>query len=493
VGRWRAIGIALLIAVILIVVLVSRPGGGGGPGPAPMPKGPALSVVLGPTRALPPALLGINGEAIIGRTVWSNPLFVNAVAALHPEAIRVFGGTPANFWNWRTGTYVRSTHVPATLSALRAHIKVTLGAWARVVHAAGATPVFDLNMVTSDLGAQLAMLHAARGLGMPVSYVELGNELYMPQYAFRFRDGAGYGRVATRWIAALRRAFPGVAVAADAYPGPDNNTGTVTAREQRWNAELLGTLRGASALSLHAYFASGLGPHDSLASPAADTQILRAPARRWAALTRLMAQLPASLKVWVTEWNLFDTVARVHGTWAQGLAVVEFGFELLSAPRVVQSDYETLVDSAPFGAIFGSTTGLQLSPVGASGTQTFRAVLARAPTTPLFGLAAGGVAMKALLGAMNGATVSRAVGFGSAPVGGFAFGGTHGFAAVIVNLSDRPYSLSVPALLRGLKYTEWWGRPITLVAGAATLHSGTGTTGAHFGLEPYSLLQIGGQ
>jgi hypothetical protein len=490
VGRWRAIAIALLIAVILIVVLVSR--SGGGPGPAPMPKGLALSVVLGPTRALPPALLGINGEAIIGRTVWSNPLFLSAVADLHPEAIRVFGGTPANFWNWRTGTYVHSAHVPATLSALRAHIKVTLSGWARVVHAAGATPVFDLNMVTSDLGSQLAMLHAARGLGMPVSYVELGNELYMPQYAFRFRDGSDYGRVCTRWIAAIRRAFPGVAVAADAYPGPDNNTGTVTARERRWNGELLRTLRGASALSLHTYFASGLGPHDSLASPAAAAQILRAPARRWGAFTQLMARLPARLKVWVTEWNLFDTVAPVHGTWAQGLAVAEFGLELLSAPRVVQSDYETLVDSAPFGAIFGSTTGLQLSPVGGGGTQTFRAVVARAPATPLFGLAAGGVAMRALLGAIHGATVSRAIGFGSAPVGGFAFGGTHGFAAVIVNVSGRPYSLSVPALLRGLRYTEWWGRPITLVAGTATLHSGMGTTGAHFGLEPYSLLQIGG-
>ncbi|MEA2199209.1 MAG: hypothetical protein QOJ25_3260 [Solirubrobacteraceae bacterium] len=490
-GRGRSIAVALLIAVVVIVVLASC--SSGGPGPAPMPKGPALPIVLGPGRALPPALLGIDGEAIIGRTVWSNPLFLNAVAALHPGAIRVFGGTPANFWDWRTGTYARSPHVPASLSALRAHIKVTLPDWARLVHAAGATPVFDLNMVTSDLGSQLAMLRAARRLGMPVSYVELGNELYMPQYTFRFRDGAEYGRVSTRWIAALRRAFPGVAVAADAYPGRDTNTGTVTAREQRWNARLLSTLRGASALSLHAYFSSRLGPHDSLVSPAADARLLRAPARRWAALVRLMSGLPAGLQVWVTEWNLFDTVAPVHGTWGQGLAVAEFGLDLLSTSRVVQSDYETLVDSAPFGAIFGSTTGLQLSPVGTADTQSFHAVRARAPATPVFGLATGGVAMKALLGALHGANVSRAIGFGRAPVGGIAFGGPNGFAAVIVNVSRRPYSLSVPALLRGLRYTEWWGRPITLVAGAGALHSGTGTTGAHFGLEPYSLLQIGGQ
>jgi hypothetical protein len=484
--KWRAIAIALLIAIILTVALTAR---SGGPGPAPMPKGAPLHAVVGPSRALGPALLGIDGEAIIGRGVWANPQFLSAVAALHPEAIRVFGGTPANFWNWRTGTYVRSPRVPGSLSALRAHIRVTLADWARLVRAAGATPVFDLNMVTSNLSSQLAMLRAARRLGLPVSHVELGNELYMPQYAFRFRDGAEYGRVSSRWIAAVRRAFPGVAVAADAYPGRDRNTGTVYARELRWNSELLRSLRGASALSLHAYFTAGLGPSASLASAAAAETLLRAPARRWAALARLMARFPARLNVWITEWNLFDTVARVHGTWAQGLAVARFGLDLMSAPRVVQSDYETLVDSAPFGAIFGSATGLQLSGSGGG----FRAVIARAPTTPLFGLATGGVAMRALLGALAGANVSRPLSFGSAPARGIAFGGKNGFSAVLVNLSDRPFSLSVPLLLRGLRYTEWWGRPITLVAGTASLHTGTGTTTASFGLEPFSLLQIGGR
>ncbi|HWC86243.1 MAG TPA: hypothetical protein VG388_06880 [Solirubrobacteraceae bacterium] len=486
-GRWRALAIALLVAIVLIVVLASR---SQGPGPAPMPKGPVLHLTAGPGRALAPALMGIDGEAIIGRGVWSTPQFLRVVGALHPQALRVFGGTPANFWNWRTGTYVHSARVPASLSALRAHIRVTLADWARLVRAAGAMPVFDLNMFTSSLRSQLAMLHAASRLGMPIRYVELGNELYMPQYAVRFRDGADYGRVSSRWIAAIRRAFPGVAVAADAYPGHDRNSGTEYPRERRWNSALLRTLRGESALSLHAYFTSGLGPSASLASPVAAATLLRSPARRWTALGRLIARFPPRLKVWVTEWNLFDTLARVHGTWDQGLAVAAFGLELVSESRVVQSDYETLVDSAPFGAIFGRTTnGLQLS--GGSGDQPgFRAVAARAPATPPFGLATGGVALRALLGALAGATVSRPLGAG--PVHGLVVGGRRGFSAVFVNLSARPYTLPVPSVLRGLPYTEWWGRPITLVAGAASLHSGSGTTRATFGLEPFSLLQIGG-
>jgi hypothetical protein len=480
-----------LLLVIIVAVLVAALAHHRGPTVPPVPHGPRHHAILGPLRPLPPGLLGVNGEAIID-SAWSNPRFLSAVAALHPQAIRVFGGTPANFWDWRTGTYVRSPRVPSTLAALRSHIHVTLADWARVLRVTGAVPVYDLNLFTSNLRSQLAMLHAARRLGMPIAEVELGNELYLPPYAVRFRSGAQYGRVASRWIAAIRREFPGVLVAADAYPGRDTNTGTVNERELRWNAEMLSTLRGESALSLHAYFASGLGPNASLASPAAAEKMLSAPTRRWAHLARFIARLP-KLEIWVTEWNLFDTVARVHGTWAQGLAVATFGLDLVSAPLVVQADYETLVDSAPFGAIFGNTAGLQLDSGGGGGggQATFRAVTARAPVTPLFGLAAGGVAMQALFSALVGANVSRTIRFRSAPVHGIVVGGTSGFGAVIVNLSRKPFVMSVPRVLRGLPYRERYARPIALVAGTATLRHESGTTPAAFELAPFSLLEIG--
>ena len=482
--RRLATGLVLVLALALLVALIVRPRG-----QAP-PRGVVHNLALGPARALPPALLGVDGEAIIGGGIWSDPRFVSTVAALHPQAIRVFGGTPANFWNWRTGTYVNSPRVPSTLAALRTRIHFTLADWAQLVRAAGATPVFDLNMFTSDLRSQLAMLHAASGVGIPITHVELGNELYLPQYGVRFRNGADYGRVASQWTAAITRDFPGVQVAADAYPGRDTNTGTVNERELRWNSELLSTLKGASALSLHAYFASGLGPDASLASPAAAEEMLKAPTRRWAALSRLIAGLPSRFQIWVTEWNLFDTVARVHGTWAQGLADAAFGLDLLSSRRVTQSDYETLVNSAPFGAIFGTTAGLQLDSWGGDG-QTFRAVLAPAPSTPLFGLATGGVALQALLGALNGATVSRPIVFKSAPVEGIGVGGQAGLGAVIVNLSAKPFLLSVPQVLRGLPYIERSAPPITLVTGTNSLQNQAGTTGATFALEPFALLQIG--
>jgi hypothetical protein len=218
--------------------------------------------------------------------------------------------------------------------------------------------------------------------------------------------------------------------------------------------------------------------------------MLRAPGRRWASLARLIARLPRRLQVWVTEWNLFDTVAPVHGTWAQGLAVAAFGLDLLRAPRVEQSDYETLVNSAPFGALFGSTAGLNLGGPGGGGV-TFRAVSARAPATPLFGLATGGVAMQALLHTISGAVLARPLRFRAAPVRGIAVGGKSGFGAVIVNLSDKRFAISVPAVLRHLPYTERVAPPITLVAGTPSLREYAGTTGAALEVEPFSLVEIG--
>jgi hypothetical protein len=186
-------------------------------------------------------------------------------------------------------------------------------------------------------------------------------------------------------------------------------------------------------------------------------------------------------------------VARVHGTWAQGLAVAVFGLDLLSSPRVDQSDYETLVDSAPFGALFGSTDGLNLGGPGGGTGLTFRAVDAQAPATPLFGLAAGGVAMRALLGALSGARSLRPINFGSTSVQGMVAGGPTGFAEVIVNLSRKPFAITLPAPLRGLPYTERAAAPITLVAGLTSLREYAGTTGTALELEPFSLVAIGKQ
>jgi hypothetical protein len=346
-------------------------------------------------------------------------------------------------------------------------------------------------------------------LGMPVTHVELGNELYLSGYRGRFRDGAAYGRVATRWIAAIKREFPGVKVAADAYPGPDSNSSTEDARKRRWNAGLLRTLRGEDALSFHAYFRSGLADGASLASATSTQTMLAAPAARWAALSRVIAYTPPGVEVWVTEWNLFDRFARVHGTWAQSLDVAAFGIDLLSAPRITQADYHGLVSSAPFGALFGDSAGLELGP--GHGSVAFAPVVPRPPATKRFDVGAGGIAMKALLGGLVDARQARALSFAPAAGGpspapgtatrasldqpllqGVAFDGSGRPGATIVNLSSRAATVALPASLRGLPYTVHWAAPGALVSGLQSVHTRTGRALWTLTLEPFSLAALGG-
>lgn len=140
----------------------------------------------------------------------TGPLLV----ALAPSTIRWPGGTEADFYDWHTGATTRKAgRVPFTLSDLAAAYRAT-----------GAVPIFDLNVLTpanrTDPTDQIAMLKQAEKLGLPIDYVEVGNELYAGQPGFKeaYPDGTVYARTVSIYVKALHEAFPGVKVAADAIP-----------------------------------------------------------------------------------------------------------------------------------------------------------------------------------------------------------------------------------------------------------------------------------
>jgi hypothetical protein len=125
------------------------------------------------------------------------------------------------------------------------------------------------------------------------------------------------------------------------------------------------------------------------------------------------------------------------------------------------------------------------------GAVTFRAVAAQPPSTPLYGLATGGVAIAQLLAALDAARELHALYFGAAPVQGMPASGGLGPAAVIVNLSGRPAPVLVPADLRGRGYVELWTAPNALVRGLSSLHTRTGSAPVSLVLPPLSLVRIG--
>lgn len=111
---------------------------------------------------------------------------VNAVTSLEPGTIRYPGGTIANYWDWQSGSVNQPTSTIKTESGkiqtkLGRHSTYgfTLTTLKKIINSTGAVPIFDLNVMTSTLKDQIQMLQTAKQMGLPIRYVELGNEFYL--------------------------------------------------------------------------------------------------------------------------------------------------------------------------------------------------------------------------------------------------------------------------------------------------------------------------
>jgi hypothetical protein len=154
---------------------------------------------------------------------YGEPSVVNAVASLAPGTIRYPGGAISNYWDWQTGSV---NQPPATTTTTSGSTKAkqgrkrtygfTLSTLEQLTNATGAVPIFDLNVMTSTLQDQLQMLQTASQLGLPIRYVELGNEFYLSDsnYVHAFPTAAAYADLVASWAPAIRAAFPDVQIAA---------------------------------------------------------------------------------------------------------------------------------------------------------------------------------------------------------------------------------------------------------------------------------------
>jgi hypothetical protein len=189
------------------------------------------------------------------------------------------------------------------------------------------------------------------------------------------------------------------------------------------------------------------------------------------------------MAAWLTEFNLFDRVARVHTTWAQGLALDAYALDALGDARVEQADVHALVASAPFGALFADRHGLHF---GDAASAAFNVPRPHPRATQPFGRSATGVAAASFLEALRSATTARPLGFRTvlpARVAGaqasglrgevFTSAGT-GARALLLNLSPVAVLVRPPAPLLGGHFDERWGSPGTLVWGEGALHHASG-------------------
>lgn len=216
----------------------------------------SVSVRVGASTSISRSWFGFNpGDDIAKSGPWKDAAFNAAAASLHASSTRFPSGTAANYWDWRRGCEDFPSGKCTGTS--------TVPDFAAFAAASNTTVTFVLNMLTDPGGltSQLAFLAACEAAGMPVLYVELGNEFYNnhPDNVKAFPTGADYGKVASTWMAAVRAAYPAAAVSVVGVPSYRSGNDP---RLTGWNKGLFSTLTGARAgdgVTMHEYDPTGAG------------------------------------------------------------------------------------------------------------------------------------------------------------------------------------------------------------------------------------------
>jgi hypothetical protein len=467
--RWRLFarpllspGSAFLTATPVSVPIDVRAVLGGGPVNARSvsPEVKAVSVTLGGASAMAPNYFGLNWD-YGGASMFPGNLASEYadLAALRPGTLRWPGGTEANYFQWQSG-------YPTDFGVLNG-FDDSLPDLAAAYQATGASPVFDLNVMTSDVSSQEQMLFAAQRLGLPVKYVELGNELYGDAYSAQVPSATSYGETVAKYVVALHNDFPGVLVAAAGA------SGSGSARFDVWNYEMLTTAAEAGgspdAIALHTK-PWWLGP----LVPSELRKLFGEPSLVAQQANATIAALPYPLPAWITEYNLWPETATnpVHNTFAQALLVAEDSLMMRTVPDATLLDYWRSFSGSRNSAYVPSSIG-----------------------TPA--LTPAGLALEWIGTAATGATTSAPITFSSPALRGHGPSALIGYQFsggrdVIVNVSPLPLVAPAGAAIpSGVPYQQVSADPVAKVTYASDLRVTDGTVRGTLTLPPYSLTLVG--
>ena len=432
------------------------------------------------------SIFGYNTQSIKGPG-WDEEEFIDRIVELNPGNFRYPGGTVGNFWDWRTGYYNEIGKEANVIAPLPTgpfpykldHVK-------RVYDRTGISPVYVINMLTSSCDEQLAMLKYARSIGLPVKYIEMGNEYYMDDhpknytYPTVFPEITDYTDMCRIWTARFRQEFPDVRIALVGVTSPA--AWTKRPRTREWNTVVMNNRSGieCDAMAIHIYPKNGLDspmPYDmigqSLASVAADKI--------------LDESIDSEYGLWVTEYNFESGSNPFPGLWVHGLAASLMSAQLIATPRIEMVCFFNLTAGKNAAAIFDADVSIQGKPA------------------PKYALSAAGEGLKILSRAQHGATAVTTVGFSDNPqlstqkhgkidmLYGYLFGGAIS-KLLLINLDSLAHTIAVDGLgFTPASFEQVSGHsletPVTSPSSLTRLSGEIGTSG-QIELQPYSMTVV---
>ena len=428
----------------------------------------------GETHSISPVFMGVNGNLMAFDQPWSNPGLIRAFKKLGTPLLRYPAGTIGNYWDWEKGGLDESVAEKDMIKWVVAQNlhkspkRYKLENLAKIVNS-GTTPIFMLNMLTKDLEHALNGLRTADSLGMPVKYVELGNELYfnLPLESHVYPTPEDYGRTCREWISAIKKEFP---EAKCAILGSNRN---VKARDTNWTQRALSTCTNADAVIFHQYAPMGIdgqkekrnatageegksdirkGPEDIAGHQKWELNLLKDPyaygniigTASHAAGKVSELNVPEDMEIWVTEFNVRDDNGALRGTWANTMALAAWYRVFLDHQQVKLTNYHNLIGGT-FPAIYTNRNGF---------SHIKHQKLASEP----WSFSASGVLLHILTNVLNGATSTEKLTFSSnirlkndagetfEGLNGWVFRNGEKMTGLIFNISNAPMEVDLTDL-----------------------------------------------
>lgn len=430
--------------------------------------------ISGTVRPISPEMFCTNVNILT--TPWNDPRTYDIIQQIGYDVLRIPGGTVANYWDWELGW------VDAPRYDTLPRQQVTLADFKRLLEATDTIPVFTLNMLTSDLETQLAMLRTAHQIGIPVRYIELGNELDFPfpEEIARYPAPEDYRGMASQWATAIQAEFPDAHVSIIAA---SQNSANPDPRQATWNEATMPT--GAPrnvAVVLHVYAGVPLPATGALQDEQV-VDVLSMPFVRWEMVQQFdLPEIP-NVPIWITEYNSYEAVDNVRfgTTWAQGLFTTTMALLFLEEPRIQLICSHVLTGNEQWSAFFYEDVPTGARPFD----QT-----AQGYTLTMLGKAfeAGQQAQQLQFNPQPTATNSRGNDYPT--LIGWQIQGEQR-STIILNLASESVNLDLQNLdMNEMQYEMLWGAPTTQVLSSTDVQHATGTIDDNLLLHPYSITLI---
>jgi hypothetical protein len=221
-------------------------------------------------------ILGVNQAFQTGEWTFEDPQLSRAFAITGVKAVRFPAGTNGSFWDWKDSQYVEddlllSIGPPSWYerhSRQKAKVATrpmgTFGVdrYAAMCERLGVEPEWCPNFVTRTPEYAAEMFEFLHEKGLPVRYVELGNEYSGGAFKRQFPSGASYMQAATGLVDVIRQLYPQVQIGAVAHGGHlfsvddrDEESGSGGVRGDTWNDQLLDYRSFYDAWIVHGYLA----------------------------------------------------------------------------------------------------------------------------------------------------------------------------------------------------------------------------------------------